>query len=555
MQAGFTLLELLLSISLLALLLAGIYQIFNSWGQRAVNRTAASDMLRVQNAAEDYVLSHFESIRTAATNVFFEIDIEELKAENYLPTGYQPINAYRQRIRAFRRNLVVDRLNTDGSPSVDSAGNPARITTVEVVTVSDNPAAGTLRIANKRLLDAAQAGGPKMGIVSNLVMPGADFSNLVTSVYSEWSVNRADLFPAGYNAAPDANFGYLAAYGLVSAEAADINDRWLYRVTVDGRPELNRMATDLIMNGNRLENVNNVVADRIAVEGDAIFRGATNLASETAQAMTVEQALRVNNNGGSGESRINMKVVSGGCAFIPGGGNNRLLSGSGCGINGGEIQVVSATDNATLSVGTLTADGSIITDYTNANAANSAGITTFEEVDGTSMIASTTVLVPAINVTGTLVQTEQLQTANMNLTAGATVRDHVISSQIDSEAGSAGPARNVSTTTMDVGNAVDLTGNIVTGNLQATSRMYVNNASGSYLDVVLNRLVTCTPYAGNTYCEPNGDTWWGSDLERCQIHGSGYQCWYYRNGVYIGYCNFGRSSGTGGQAYHSRSCS
>ena len=562
-SAGFTLLELLLSIGLLSMLLAGMYQLMDSWLQRAANRVAAADMMRVQNAAQDYVLANFEPLKAEPDGVFVEMDIEDLKEGNYLPTGYQPRNNFRQRIRVFRRNIEVDRLNPDGTVSLNEDGSNARITTIEVLTASDNMPGSVIRIANKRLLDTAQAGGPKMGVISNAVLPGTTFSGLVTSVFNEWYVPLTAINSAGYNATPDSLGGYLAVYGLVNAEKTDVNDKWLYRVTIDNRPELNRMATDLHMNSNRMENVGSFVADRVNVTGDVTFRGKSQgTTNETSQAMTVEQALRID---GAGESRINMRSTDDTvCDFVDAGGGNRTVSG-GCAVGnvaGGELQVVSGPTNAIMTIGTMTADVDQVTD--------SHGISTFENVNGQDMNVSTTLLAPTTIVTGNSVTTEQMQTATMSVTNGASIGtaglgspNKLFAAQVNPGGTLGGPSRTLRTTQMDIGGTADIQGNLISNGLNATTELYLTSvAPAGYRDPALGgRTVVCNVTSGRTYCEPNGVTTWnaGQFIESCTIDTASYSCTHRRRIVdgsypYYGACRHNRRTGASGQAYHQTVC-
>jgi hypothetical protein len=386
-------------------------------------------------------------------------------------------------------------------------------------------------------------------------------------VFNEWYVPRSALSAAGYYASPDSQGGYLAAYDIVSSEATDANDHWLYRVPVENRPELNRMATNLNMNGNAMQNVGTIVGDKFVVTGNAAFRGITQGASsETAQAMTVEQALRVDS---TGESRFNMKTSTAGCTFTDAGGGNRVLSGGGCSISGGEIQtvaedridpsngaVLNAAGDAHMTVSDLTADGNAITDFTNVTGTTDvAGVATFDTVDGTTMTATKTVLAPTANINGTRINTTQFQAGDMGVTNGATVGNQLVTARA-----APGLTHSFTTKQMDVGNAVELTGKLVSNDAAATDTLYLDSATGGYHDNVLNRNVVCTPYNGRVYCEPSGTTSWngGQFIENCTITGTGYQCQHYRQTIYglqyYGSCTHTRSVGANGQAYHTSSC-
>jgi len=544
---GFSLLELLMVTALIALLLSGLYKLFDDWMQRTVNRKVASEMMRVQKASEDFVFANFDTLRTTSLNIFTEIPMANLRANNYLPTGFQAINSFQQNIRSFRRTLRVNKLNPDGTNATDPAGNPIFIFSIEVVTVSDNPAPGVvLRVPNKRLLDTAQAGGPSMGVITNLVLGGTTFVNRATSLFSEWWVTRASLAAAGYGATPNANGGYLAAYGLINAESTEANDEWLYRVQITNRPELNRMATNLRMNSNSLQNTGSIVTDRMNVTGNASFLGqAQGVAAETAQAMTVEQALRVD---GGGESRINMKDTNGACTLA--GGANRTLTGIGCSIAGGEVQVISSNASAadaTMNIGTLTADGSVITDITNVgNTTQARGVSTFTTTTGASLTNSGLVITPTATVTGNTVQTQQMQAGNMAVGGGAAVNGNLVAARAQPNGSS------VTSTAMDVANTAVLNGNIHANTMNANTSMYIKGIiPTSYWDPVMGRSVVCTQWGGKTYCEPSGThNWPNGTSESCQPSAGSYFCDYYRGGVFQGRCTYNRTTGASGQAYH-----
>lgn len=562
---GFSLLELLMVVALIGLLLAGMYNVFDGWAQRAVNRTAASDMLRVQSAAEDYVLANFDTFAADPINVFTEIDINDLRTFNYLPAGYVARNAFKQDIRVFKRTRRVNKLNRDGSNARDAANNLIFIFTIEVVTVSDNQGATVIRVPNKRLLDTAQAGGPRMGVIGNMVLAGTTFNNRATSLLSEWVVpltGAAGLQAAGYAATPTALAGYLAAYGRVSAEKNEPNDAWLYRLSIDGRPELNRMNADLLMNNNPIQSVGTMYADKVNVTGNAVMRGtAQGVAADTAQAMTVEQAMQINSNT---ESRVNMKAGTGACTFQTV-GNNRRISGGACTITGGEVQVISGASNANATIGALTTDGSVITDITNVtNTTDSRGTSTFTNFRTLdTMVASNQVIAPTTTVTGNLVETDEMQTGNMTVAGNSTVLETLTAARVRP-----GNGHSVTTWLMDIANAATFNQQLRANAVTATDSLYMNNVntptthgtSTTYRDAQMgNRLIRCTRHSNDrVYCEPTGSyTWPNGVTETCSVPAwpsTGYVCNYSTAAVFLGTCTFTRNVGTSGQAYHEVGC-
>ncbi|MBU6235120.1 MAG: shufflon system plasmid conjugative transfer pilus tip adhesin PilV [Alphaproteobacteria bacterium] len=566
-QKGFTLLEVLMVIGLMSMLLAGMYKVFDDWAQRSQNRTAASDILRLQNAAEEYVLANFDAFTTGADlNVFREIDINDLKTFNYLPSGYVARNAFKQDMRVFRRFVHVEKKNRDGTDALNASGSQIYINTIEVVAVSDNRGAVIVRVPNKRLLDTAQAGGPDMGVISNMVLAGTTFVNRATSVYNGWYVALAALAGAGYAATPDANGGYLSSYGIVTAEGTEPNDEWLYRLAINGRPELNRMDTDLRMNNNPIQNVGTFVADKVNVTGNAVMRGVgQGVTSDTAQAMTVEQAMMV---AGATESRVNMKDTSGVCRFATSGLNRTVNDTAGtCTMQGGEVQVIAATGNATMGLTTLTADGSTITDITNVtNNTDSRGVSNFQTLTATgNMTATQQVIAPTTNVTGNTIGTQQLQAGNMTVTANSTVTGNLVAARVQPTNG-----YSVTSRQMDVANTATIQGQIRANALNATSSLYLNNirfpggvttpgSTTTYVDTVLTRTIRCTVHTNNrTYCEPTGShTWPNGVSETCTVPAwpsTGYSCNYFNGAIFLGTCTFTRSIGASNQAYHSVSC-
>lgn len=578
-EKGFTLMELLLVIGLLSLLLAGVYEMFDGWLQRAVNRQAAADTLRLQQAAEDYTYTNYDTLKSDNVGTFTEIPVADLIAGNFLPSGYTARNSFRQTMRVFKRARQIQKLRSDGTVATDSNGVIILMTTIDVLTISDNPSlAGAVRIPNARLLDAAQAGGPDMGVYSQIVIPGSTFAGRITSPYKDWYLDPAGLNAAGYSATPDTLGGYLASFGMVNGEGIDVNENYLYRVTIDGRPDLNRMEADLYMNSNAIEDAGNMVADKVIVTGNAAFRGITQgAASETSQAMTVDQALRID---GAGETRLNMKTDTGGCGFTaPDGNGNRNVTGPGCNIQGGELQVISANNDARIGVnGSLRTDGSIITDTAFGNAGTQAsGISTFQDVDAANLSASGTVISPLTNIKGNQVATQQMQAGSMSV-AGVNASGNAlqVGGSLVAAAVRPGGANTFTTDNMELGNAATITGNLITPNINVTNALQIgtidtNPAGGAhaptnYTDTVLgNRTVRCTYKAANskTYCEPTGTTshTWngGTYLTVCTIDADGYSCNHYVNSVlpanYIGACTYTRDNNPANvKATHTENC-
>jgi prepilin-type N-terminal cleavage/methylation domain-containing protein len=558
-QKGFSLLETMLALGLLAILLTGTYVQFDNWATKAINRQAAADMLRLQNAAEDYALANFSLLKSSPLGQLIEFDLTDLSNENYLPSGYRAVNAFNQPIRVFYRVTREPKKDINGvnlSPVV-------YVYRIEVMTASEGAGLG---VAPVRLIDAARAGGPKMGVITNTITAnGVIFSGNISSVFSEWSLPLTDFDTAitvsgAYTAAADAEGnGYLGSYGIVNLEDAEASDEWLYRTEISGRPELNRMETDLLMNNNRIENAGTIVVDRMNVTGNAAFLGET----EGTKAMSVEQALRIN---GTAESRINMKTSTAGCSITVDGGGNRGVTGAGCAVEGGNFEVTSS-GNADLTMERLLGAANLNTDRanfgTNPNpalrgATQSRGLSTFGSVTATQMMeVNEQVVTPATVVTGanTIAIPAAVHASNFQaqtLNAAQTSSANTLNVQNLSQRTAAG--LEFEANTIDAEGSINAT-QTQTQNLTVSGKANIKKIS-NYTDTGAGpRTVVCTTQSGFTFCEPDGvrsvSTPAGNVTETCTRNPSGYICT--STGAKTGTCVYVRDSSTG-KAKHTGGC-
>lgn len=543
---GFSLLELLLVISLMAVFLMGLINVFDKWSQRTMNRVAAAEILRLQSAAVRYIKNNFGSFEGDAFNVFTPIPLSELADGVYLPSGYTPRNPFRQTMRVYKRKMRVARLEPDGTPTADLVtGAPLYTTVFEVLTITDDPSAtNKVRISNQNLMDIVQAGGPRMGVYSQITTGGIAYAGRITSPLQDWYITYTPGMLDGYLGQPDARAGYLAAYEIVSTSNLVENDNYLYRVDIPGRPELNQMRADLRMDLNPIQKVGNLTADRVNVAGNAAFLGRGG-ASDNTNALTIDQALRLNN---AGEHRINMKTPSGGCSFTGlDANNNRDVVGTGCVISGGEVQVISSGD-ATLDIAnSLRMDGSIITDNTRigsdaSHMTEAYGTSTFNTVTGNNLQAHERVVAPDVYVSGNVINTQRLTAGNVGLydtnaaTGGFRGSGGVTAAQLLlRRSDTASPHYNMTTQRLELGNLADFRrGNVIADGADVTHGLDVTTIqTGVYRDTVVGhsgRNVRCTQWGANNkvYCEPQGlsrHQWLGNWYElECTIIGNGYTC-------------------------------
>ncbi|GEM_PF-2272962 len=305
---GFSLLELLLVITVSALLTTIVIQIFNDFTQRSVNRRAGNHILKIQSSAEEYVAANFTDLWTNNIPNLGDIDeitIPDMIAEGFLPDNYRANNVFRQNTKILIRN-----------GGVGFTGGQA----VEVLTVTEDTADGVDRSwANERVMDAARSAGPKVGVIVNAVIGDGTTccAGSIQSLFGEWSIPLAD-FAAEFNRTDNPDRGYLAAYGRV-AFSDTFNNDYLYRVSIPGQPQVNQMQTNLDMDNNVINGVGVISADNISV--GYIYNNATNTwvdqgasltisgsntgtGSFTPFALTVDQAMEV-----AGASKFDFRVI------------------------------------------------------------------------------------------------------------------------------------------------------------------------------------------------------------------------------------------------------
>lgn len=301
---GFSLLELLLVVLVLSVLMAGALKIFDDWAKTSLDQEVAQEILQLQMAAEAYVDLNFNSLidnHLTATGLIHEIVIStDLIANGFLPAGYQAINSFNQPMRVIARR----------------ADNAAYGPVIEVITLSD-----TVPRQENRLFSAARAGGSKLGVLAcrdlnSGVCLTAGFT--IRSASGAWAVPLSDLSSL-YSTVPNANGGYMAAYGRITDEQV-LTDQYLFRVEDADFADANRMQTNLRMNSNDIVNAGIIVADQVNVSGSARFDGIASGGVSSPYVLSVEdnfetQEMDIRNPADNG--RGNLIVEGEGTSTLP----------------------------------------------------------------------------------------------------------------------------------------------------------------------------------------------------------------------------------------------
>lgn len=393
-QKGLSLLEVLLVVGVMSVFVTGAAQIFDDWFKRSINQKVASEILELQDAAEQYAkLNHEYILNDNVSDVgdIAELNIADLIDGGFLATNYRARNSFGQSMRVIVRNV-----------NDSTIGGVA----LEVLTVSDDWGGNDSRMANGRIFDAAVAGGPRMGIISAADLGDNCCDGNIQSIHGEWVVDLSD-FTSVYNRTPDIDRGgYMAAYGRVSLND-DIDDRYLYRVEVEGRDHLNRMMTNMDLNANDIVNAGTVVSDNMAVQGNVELSG-----NET-NGFASPYVLSVSNNFLSDSLNIRRDGDSKGDLIVQGDDDNATAD-------------LSVTGNFNMSA----TNGNVVTTRGNVNTVTNMESGVFETMNarGGAFNAETIVSQNTIvngNVQTTFLQTSAADAQNITAANGVTAVTNV----------------------------------------------------------------------------------------------------------------------------------
>ena len=485
-MSGFSLIELLLVVMVSAALVTVTIQLFDDFTERSVNRRAANEIVSLQNSAEEYVSANFTDLflnEVPILNDVATITTADMIAEGFLPAGYDSRTSFRQNMRVMIRNVGTGFTNGD---------------TIEVVTVSEDIAPGVNSgRGNERILDAARAGGPKIGVIVNTNIGAVCCVGNIQSVYGEWSVPLAD-YVAEFNRTDDPDRGYLAAYGRVSFTNT-FNGDYLYRVAIPEQPQVNRMEADIDMNRNTINGVGVLTADSVSAgfdydavtnawnpvagSGNISVNGSnTGTGSFTPFALTIDQAINID-----GNTTLGFRATGDPSCTIDAAGNvvgpaNPAVD---CDIVGGDFSITGDDTGATTNdliagglnmvSGDLTNPGSLISNQTDIDVlgASKAIATNFETVDILNNATTDNFNAFDVDFSGSSVTFDTLQTGSANIQ----------NSTINAGTLTVGNVLNLETA--DFGSVA------VQGNMESSSGLNAPNVNASN-NFIIGDLNTCT---------------------------------------------------------------
>lgn len=258
-DCGFSLLELLLAVVMMAMVILGVAAIVSRQGDEANANVMALQLKTVGDAAGEYIKDNYNTLLAdvgAANKVI--ITLPMLTNAGYLGAGFNINNAFNQNMC-----VVVRR-------SANSPNNLLGLVVTEGGNAIDDLTLGQI---------AATIGGPGGGVygITPLQITGALGAwTLPTTTFAGATV--ASTLPgspvAGRNCSNAvANITLAAGHPTMSLWFADGASRsasgTLYRNAVVGQPELNTMNTPLIMGAATVQTVGNACATNGAIARDA----------------------------------------------------------------------------------------------------------------------------------------------------------------------------------------------------------------------------------------------------------------------------------------------
>lgn len=271
-ERGFSLLEMLLTTMIVSGLLVAVFNLLEDYAEKRLAESTAEYMENIALAVEDIIADplYFQAAYDAADAR--PGDILELSLTD-LTTGFGTIPGS-TRLNENIRNRTP--MGSEINILLRIADNPVDTTdsqAMEILVTTSEP------IIDERARRAASAAGPYGGLLRDAGEP-------IRSSFASWRVTMADLagtdWANGVAATPPVmnETAYLVHYRHMSFDESAGD--YMFRVSVPGRPELNRMYTNLNMGTHNIMGTDNFdLSGNLDLQGRAMINGNARIQGNT----------------------------------------------------------------------------------------------------------------------------------------------------------------------------------------------------------------------------------------------------------------------------------
>lgn len=271
-QKGFSLAEMLLTVMLLTGLLTAIFNVLEEYAEKELATSTAKYMDSIALAVQDVLENplYFQDVYALADSS--SANTLELSVQD-IASGFGTIPA------STRLNDNIRNQTPMGSPItvlIRIADDPSIVTDIEALEVI---VATTERLLDERVRRAATVAGAYGGFFREIGEP-------IRSAFATWSVDPSLLTGTSWGATiannpPSLEDGiYLVNYRHASFD--DIAGDYMFRVRIPGRPEFNRMYTDLNMGTHNILGTDNLnLNNNLELDGRALVNGQMRVTGNT----------------------------------------------------------------------------------------------------------------------------------------------------------------------------------------------------------------------------------------------------------------------------------
>ena len=275
-QGGFSLLEMLLTTSILVIMMMMIFQIFEDYAETTLARATSQFVNEISASIETIIIQPdaFQDIYSyleADPNNIIELSLNDL-TQGFNITGAMVHKATTLNTEIKNRtslgNGVYIMIHIGDDVAIDTD-----MQSLEIIITTDDVAEETRVRKSARLMGAH--GGFYL-----------DDEDSIKSAYAVWTLN-SNIFDSTHwgakisSSPPGTNEGaYLVHYKHVNFE--NIAGDYVYRDKIEGRPELNQINTTLNMAGNNILGADNVeVSNDLTLDASAFINGQARVGGES----------------------------------------------------------------------------------------------------------------------------------------------------------------------------------------------------------------------------------------------------------------------------------